>query len=271
MIDYSTIPNITGTFPNVASTNVTAPGAQDGTPFYKPLVDDLWGARQALMNHAGLTPDAVTEADGASQQLTAIQMVAGNPGEVVLWQGNASDPSTLGVRLLPLNGQGVLVASYADLVTYCYVGDGNNPTAAAYYKATDAGGTSRSTSGSYFILPDLRGQFVRGLDTSGTIDPDGASRDIGDIQDDATEKHNHLIMEEGLSGTQYQSSTAVGPAYSGASVYMIYTTAIANAYWHASAIEIGTDISGSAPVTGVGKVDVETRATNSVGRWCIRY
>jgi hypothetical protein len=270
MIDYSTIANTTGTFPDVVATNVSAPGAQDGTPYIKSVVDDLWGARQAAMNYAGLTPDAVTEADGASQQLEAIQKIAGNPGEVIMWHGDASDPSALGVRLLPLNGQGVLVASYPDLLTYCYVGDPSNPTADVYYRADDAGGSSRNTSGIYLILPDMRGQFARGLDTSGTIDPDGASRDIGSIQDDAVEKHNHLLAER--SGTpEYGTGIHNNRATTGTASAMTVSTVIGTTDWEADAIEIGEDIDPTSNVTGVGKVAVETRATNVVGRWCIRY
>ena len=42
-----------------------------------------------------------------------------------------------------------------------------------------------------FNLPDMRGQFLRGLDASGTVDPDGAGRVIGDNQTDANKPHNH--------------------------------------------------------------------------------
>lgn len=265
MIDYSTIANTTGTFPDVVATNVSAPGAQDGTPYIKSVVDDLWGARQAMMNYASLTPDAVTEADGASQQLEAIQKIAGNPGEVIMWHGDAADPSAIGVRLLPLNGQGVLVANYPDLVTFCDAG----VSASVYFRADDAGGTSPNPTGIYFILPDMRGQFARGLDTSGTIDPGGATRDIGDIQDDAVEKHNHLLAER--SGTPiYADGTINNRATTGAAT-AITVGGIGSSDWEADAIEIGEDIDPTSNVTGVGKVAVETRSTNVVGRWCIRY
>lgn len=51
-----------------------------------------------------------------------------------------------------------------------------------------------------FKVPDLRGQFLRGRDTSATIDPDGASRTyngggpgnlIGSYQTDQFQSHNH--------------------------------------------------------------------------------
>ena len=42
-------------------------------------------------------------------------------------------------------------------------------------------------------IPDARGQFLRGLDTSGTVDPDGAGRVLGDSQVDAFQNHKHEI------------------------------------------------------------------------------
>jgi hypothetical protein len=40
-----------------------------------------------------------------------------------------------------------------------------------------------------FNLPDLRGKFLRGLDTSGSIDPDGRNRKVGSSQADAFQGH----------------------------------------------------------------------------------
>jgi hypothetical protein len=75
MKDYALIDNTTGAFPNVEAQNATGPGTTDGTPIIKEVVDDLWGARQALMIEAGLTPNGVTEASGASQFLDALDAV----------------------------------------------------------------------------------------------------------------------------------------------------------------------------------------------------
>jgi len=53
-----------------------------------------------------------------------------------------------------------------------------------------------------FNLPDMRGQFLRGLDTSGTIDPDGAGRVVGNNQDDAFQGHYHQLWgDNDASGT----------------------------------------------------------------------
>lgn len=41
------------------------------------------------------------------------------------------------------------------------------------------------------VLPDLRGYFLRGLDPTGNIDPDGKSRSPLSIQTDALGQHQH--------------------------------------------------------------------------------
>jgi hypothetical protein len=72
MKDYSTLANVDGLFPAVTTRNCTGPGATDGTPYDKTVADDMFGARQALMAEAGLTPNGVDEAAGASQALDAL-------------------------------------------------------------------------------------------------------------------------------------------------------------------------------------------------------
>jgi hypothetical protein len=201
MIDYATVANTSGAYPDVVSVNCTGPSTTDGTPYLKSVIDDLWGARQAIMNHAGLTPNAVSEADGASQFLTAIQNITIGPGCVIAWMGDDADPGTLGRRMIQLNGQGVLVASYPELDAVTWVGVSYNATASSFYRADDAAGTIRNTTGAYLILPDLRGYTIRGLDTAASVDPDGANRDIGMIQDWAIKMHEHYVVSH--AGGEY--------------------------------------------------------------------
>lgn len=188
MIDYQTSFVYTNgvPFPNTLAINATGAGTGDGTEIVKILVDDLWGARQALMDAAGLVPDSVTEAPDTSQLLEAIRKICGSPGEGVIWWKD-SDPAITGDRVLLLNGQGILRANYPELDDAVYVGDTANPTASAFYHADDAAGTVRNTTGIYLILPDTRGYILRGLDIAGSVDPDGPSRDLGSIQDFAIE------------------------------------------------------------------------------------
>ncbi|KPK92400.1 hypothetical protein AMJ80_06665 [bacterium SM23_31] len=188
MINYlSTFTYTNGAaFPDTLSINATGAGTADGTEIIKALIDDIWGGRYALMDAAGLTPDAVTEAPGTSQLLDAIRKISGSPGEGVIWWKD-DDPSITGDRVLLLNGQGILRANYPELDAAVYVGDTANPTASAFYRSDDASGVVRNVSGAYLILPDTRGYALRGLDVAASVDPDGASRDLGSVQDFAIE------------------------------------------------------------------------------------
>lgn len=153
--------NYDGAFPDFEAVNVSSPGAGDGTEFIAALINDgIWGPWQALMSRASMTPNGVVESASASQLITAFEKsFAVGPGIGVTYWKNG-DPATNGDRVLLLQGQLILIASYTELVTACYVGDANNPTAPAFYKC-DVGGT-RNTAGLYFKLPDHRGVSPKG-------------------------------------------------------------------------------------------------------------
>lgn len=72
MKNYDTLPNTAGAFPAVVALNSTGPGATDGTAIIKQLVDDQFGSRQAVMDAAGLVPNAVDESATNSQFLQAM-------------------------------------------------------------------------------------------------------------------------------------------------------------------------------------------------------
>lgn len=165
-------------FPDNKSVNASGPSATDGTEFVKLMIDNyMFGPQQALINHAGLIPDGISEADGASQELEALQKSFGYPGEAVDWYGDL-DPAVIGMRVLLLEGQGILIANFQELATAVYVGDGNNATAPAFYKADDAAGTIRNIAGIYLILPDATDvypTFVGETIKSGRIENNGAA------------------------------------------------------------------------------------------------
>ena len=216
MIDYVAVFTNTNSlaFPDTLTVNASGPSATDGTELVKLFGDDLWGARQAVIDYAGLTPDGVTEAPGTSQLVEALQLgFGGSPGFVQEWN-LASDPATTGHRCLFLQGQGILRANFAALDDAVYVGDGNNAAVAAgggfYYRADNANGTSPDITGIYLILPDRRGVVARGLDVAASIDPDGAARFLGDLQIDAGQGHFHSLTNTpnisfygGSGGTGY--------------------------------------------------------------------
>lgn len=158
MIDYATVlANTSGAFPNILAVNVSAAGAGDGTEFVAALVNDIWGRAQALMSRAGLTPDGVTEAPDTAQIISAISrgFNVGAGFGVTYWK--TGTPNDNGDRVLLLQGQVIEISAYADLVDATYVGDSDNATAPAFYKVSDSGGLTRSTTGTHFKLPDHRG------------------------------------------------------------------------------------------------------------------
>lgn len=262
MKDYADIANTVGAFPDVVSKNVTSPGAMDGTPFIKDLIDDLWGFSQALMDAAGLTPTGVVESASVSQRLEAIQKIVGHPGEVVPWMGDMyTDPATLGIRLLLLTGQGILRANYPDLDDAVYVGDTYNPTAPSFYRSTDVGGTIRDVAGAYLQMPDLRGYALRGLDLAAGVDPDGFTRKVGDVQEDDFIKHTHQTIRMNTSPyDELSAATWFATPGTGSDYFFAYRVTTGNGIFEA----YKENISPSGH-------DFETRMTNSATRWCIRY
>ena len=65
-------------------------------------------------------------------------------------------------------------------------------------------------------VPDLRGYFLRGLDTTGNVDPDGSGRTIMSQQPDEFGTHQHKIWPMQLSQHYYHfSDDAPGWPYVG--------------------------------------------------------
>ncbi len=187
-------------YPDTEAVDETVAGARDGTELIAALVNDLWLRFQAVQWHAGglaNAPNGFIEGlydDGDSQFMESLakgyQIGTGN---IVLYAKN-QDPALVTPipdRVLILEGQGILRTNYPLLDNVVYVGDSLNATASTFYHADDPGGTIRNTVGVYLILPDARGQFIRSLDPTGSVDPEGASRDIGSIQFSRNEDHQH--------------------------------------------------------------------------------
>ena len=262
MIDITAvIANYTGSGPyGYTGKNASGAGATDGTEWIAAVIDNwLWGPQQALFEHEGFTANGVTEAaGGASQVLDAWQNIL-PPGCIIEWNIN-TDPATYGARYLLLNGQGILVANYSDLVTNVYVGDGNNAAVAAaggaYYRADDAAGTTPNTAGAYLILPESRGYTTRGLDTAASVDPFGASRYLGDNQGSAMWGHWHRMFQQAGGGTL---------DYPG----LLGTT---NGLQQDTGLQInGPGAAISDGVNGTPSLSSESRMTNRSTKFAIRY
>lgn len=256
-------------YPYGSAQNITTAGDGTGSPWEKQVLNDLLGMQQELLDLAGKVPSGSADVVGTSQYVDSIRAISGHPGVCVPLFLNAA-PSTFDLRILLLDGTTVLASNYVDLVDATYVGNGANSAAhaagAGFVKTSDSGGATPDTAGPYFLLPDMRGQFLRGKDSAGAIDPDGATRYLGDIQADAIQRHNHQL-------TTYDESygyVGVDQFSSAAGLFMMTQGALATGTIHASAVEIGEDI-GSSGIPHIGRVDVETRATNSNADWGIWY
>ena len=247
-------------YPYGSAQDITTPGDGTGTPFVADLVDDWFGFQQECLQRAGITPSGNPDHAGDSDVFDGLRRSCGYPGLIVPSMIYA-DPASLGLRLLYLDGSGILAASYPDLVTACYIGDANNADtdADAFYKSSDAAGTTRTTAGPYIILPDMRGKFIRGYDLSAVVDPDGLSRSYkGTNQAALTEDHYHRIHKNlsAPSANDYSWRDAADPGV-GAAVTILVAG-------DANPIYAGDDSTDAA-------LGAETRPVNVNAGWYIWY
>jgi hypothetical protein len=261
MILLDTLPNVTGTALayTVAAQNISGPGATDGTGLQASILTDGWGFQQAALKYADIAPSGTPE-DADTSQILASLINALSPVGTVLQGMWSTDPASLGIRAILLDGSGILIANYAALVAACYVGDGNNGTADAFYKADDAAGTIRNTAGTYFILPDTRGSFLRDADSAKTYDPYG-DRTMGEVQGSYIQDHEHDIFNSAGS-VQYQANTLVDTTGATPGITAIVTGDSAKAY------NIYTTNKGS---DSVAVESTETAPRNAICKFAIRY
>jgi hypothetical protein len=270
MQDYAAaFTNFSGAFPDILAVNASGPSATDGTEFVANMINDsMWGVWQMILNHAGLTPNGVLESDSASQMKEAIRKgFALAPGMVAQWHLD-DDPGTSGHRALLLNGQGILRANYPDLDAAVYVGDGNNATADAYYRADNSDGSSRNIAGIYLILPETRGYVPRGLDTAASVDPDGASRTLGHLQLDAFQGWQVGATQDSTGARNYFMLATTRDQ----------TTSVAGLANHVK-MEANTTSQGSAQMmkavndgtNGAPRTSSETRGTNYATKFVVWY
>ena len=159
---------------------------------------------------------------------------------------------------LKANGSAVARATYPNLDSAIYVGDGNNATALFGYRCTDAGSpnTSRSTTGNFIVLPDLRGEFVRGWDDGRGID---SGRAFGNLQLDQMQRI------QGLFGAgRWVSSFETGPfsVQSGQSSRMADGADVGNV--------VQMDTGSAASIAAGLRAGTETRSRNISLLYCIK-
>jgi len=187
--------NVVGGFPLTAAKNSSTGVSTDGTPYVADYLNDIWQLLQGLMDRSGaMTPSGTVESyvqigsgsaaglgsivgNPAMQHLQSMQAHFGAPGEIVMdFFGLAG--SALGFqghRVFALTGQVMDGWAYPDVWYNCWVGAAANPGATIFYTTSDAGGTTRATTGltvngvtggRYLVLPDCRGLSPIGLGTN---------------------------------------------------------------------------------------------------------
>lgn len=116
-------------------------------------------------------------------------------GQIVPYMAN-DDPAVYGDRIILLQGQVLeILPEYKPLIDKTYCGDGTNATAVAFFKTSDAGGTTRDTSGTYFVLPDTRGLSLKNIGNaviSGRTKIGPTER--GEMQEDQGQDHEHNLL-----------------------------------------------------------------------------
>jgi len=263
MRDYAGIAGNTGAFPQVIANDDSLPGANDGTALVAQWVRDTLAIFQATLNGASLAPDGNAETCGAaagnlvgSQFIEALQLITGYPGEIFAFPAPmAGLVLPAGMRALKLEGQTIALADYPRLTDAVYCSDTANPWAPAFWRASNNPATVRDIAGAYMLLPDLRGQFLRGLDLTGAVDPGGMSRVAGDIQAESIKEHDHdKLLAAGSEYLVNGWSVSAGPTGS------------------PSPTGGGASFVTGATGAGIGAGTAnETRPTNLALTWCIRY
>jgi hypothetical protein len=140
--------------------------------------------------------------DSFNSRISALENIRiGLPPGVILAVAWNSSFYT-GLNVLPLNGQGIPISSYPELVNATYVGNSlnNNPDVHFFYKYNSST-NARTTSGNYFRLPDTRALVPKGRGDLGA----GAtyfngrvktnSNFMGNLQEDTLQNHKHWRLE----------------------------------------------------------------------------
>jgi hypothetical protein len=267
MILLDTLPNVTGTALayTVAAQNISGPGATDGTGLQASILTDEWGFQQAALKYADVAPSGTPE-DADTSQILASLINSLSPVGTVLQGMWSTDPASLGIRAILMDGSGILIANYAALVAACYVGDGNNGTADAFYKADDAAGTTPNVAGTYFILPDTRGSFLRDADSAKAQDPYG-DRTMGEVQGSYIQDHEHDVQNLASPGSQFLEQSPATVTMTGGTGNSPWTIG-GGGTQPIGAYDIQTPNKGA---DAVAVESTETAPRNAICKFAIRY
>lgn len=181
-------------YPTGGDPTVGAPPTTPGAYWYWQLQAEV----AAVLTAAGVVPDAAD----LTQLRDALFLLMRRPGEII-WIASTTAPA----GSLKADGSAVSVSTYARLAAVLYCGDSANATADWGYRCTGADGTGRSTTGSYMVLPDLRGEFARGWDDGRGAD---AGRSLWAAQGEDFKAHQHDYDVADTATTPGGNATAGG-------------------------------------------------------------
>lgn len=167
---------------------------------------------------------------------------------------------------LKMNGAAVLISSYSALTTAIYCGDANNGTAEWGYKCTNPASPSatRSTSGTYIVLPDARGRFPRAFDDGAGVD---SGRTLWSYQADDNKAHTHTGTTA-TTGAHTHTIWMEDENYDGSGS----VSAVKRPMSSASDRSANTQSSGDhAHTFTTDSTGTEARPKNWTGLWCIKF
>jgi microcystin-dependent protein len=168
------------------------------------------------------------------------------PAGAIMPFGRSTAPS----GWLACDGAEVAIATYGNLSTAIYVGDGSNADADLVYGFKTNGSGTRSTTGTHIKLPDLRGEFIRGWDNSRGID---SSRKNRSYQADAFQGHWHSATDD--------AERTSGAGSNG------YTAGAQNVV-AAATVTVGDPTTDGT--NGTPRTAAETRPRNVTALYCIK-
>ena len=184
-------------------------------------------------------------------------------GDLVFTMASAAVVATR--RVIALTGQVLTIASYPELCAAVYCGDANNPTADCFYKTSDAGGTTRSTSGTYMVMADARGLAIVGIGANLKITAVNGSNYTGGS---AVARYLTDIMmghwHSGLSTNAGTTSVAGGTGGS------ILTFQVASATG-SSPFVIGSPVADTTNAYGTPRTGAYTHGPSLGAQICIVY
>jgi hypothetical protein len=227
-----------------------------------------------MLLSSGIVPSGSSDTEDISQLFDAIAATLSPPGTIVAGAYNDT-PANLGLRLILLDGTSVLFASYPDLDANVYVGDANNTNVfnagGMFYRSSDAAGTTPNIAGPYLQLPDMRGEFIRGLDLTGTKDVDGGGRILGDKQNTAIRRHMHYVWNFGSLLYPFPLSGRDFSAGARNVIDFVAGGAATNSTIGATTIETTATIDGIPGVPSGVQSNQENRPPNTAFDLFIRY